>query len=503
MPSQKQSFIQSFMAQAQELTELKSVIQTLEWDQETMMPALGSPLRARQLAALSALHHQKLTSPDLGEILERLSTANLDLWPQAAVRELRREHEKAVRLPEALVRELAETTSLAHTAWVTARQKSDFAAFSPWLEKILRLKREEARCLQVSNSLYEALLDHYEPGMRVGELDELFALLRPKLTSLLQKIQASDRQPKRDLLKGEFPVAQQESFGRAVLSAMGFQWDAGRLDRSPHPFCMGISPLDVRLTTRYSEQDFASSLFGMIHEGGHGLYEQGLNREHDGSPACDGISLGIHESQSRLWENQVARSEAFWKHWLPRLQQTFADQLDHVSLQDFLHAINRVEASLIRVEADEVTYGLHVIMRYELEKQMVEGDLEVQDLETAWNSSMKEYLDIVPSNSAEGVLQDTHWSQGYLGYFPTYLLGNLYSAQIFHQAKKVFRDLEEDIGGGNLTPLREWLGEEIHRHGKTISAQELIERISGKALNAKYFLDYLEQKFGQLYGLND
>ena len=503
MHSQKQSLIQLFMAQAQELTELRSVLETLLWDQETMMPALGGPFRARQLSVLSALHHQKLTSPDLGEVLESLSTADLDLWPRAAVRELRRQHEKAVRLPEALVRELAETTSLAHAAWVTARQKSDFAAFAPWLEKVLRLKRQEARCLQVSDSLYEALLDHYEPGMRVGELDELFALIRPKLTSLLQKIQASPRQPKRNLLKGEFSVAQQESFGRSVLSAMGFQWEAGRLDRSPHPFCSGLSPLDVRLTTRYSEQDFSSSLFGMIHEGGHGLYEQGLNPEHYGSPACDGISLGIHESQSRLWENQVARSGAFWEHWFPRLQQTFAGQLDNVFLKDFLHAINRVEASLIRVEADEVSYGLHVIMRYDLEKQMMDGDLEVQDLERTWNTSMKEYLDIVPSNSAEGVLQDTHWSQGLMGYFPTYLLGNLYAAQIFHQAKKVFPDLDKDIGGGNLTPLREWLGEEIHRHGKTISAKKLIERISGEALKSNYFLDYLEQKFGQLYGLND
>lgn len=466
------------------------------------MPSRAGPFRARQFSTLSALYHQKLTSPDLGEILEHLSTEELGLWPQAAVREMRREHEKAVKLPEELVRELAKTTSLAYQAWVVARQKSDFPAFSPWLEKVLKLKQEEARCLQVSDSLYEALLDHYEPGMTVGKLDEFFAVIRPNLTSLLQKILSSSKQPKRELLKGKFPAAQQEAFGRDVLSAMGFQWDAGRLDRSPHPFCSGLSPLDVRITTRYSEEDFGSSLFGMIHEGGHALYEQGLDPEHYGSLACDGISLGIHESQSRLWENQIARSRAFWDHWFPRLRQTFPGQLDHVSLEDFVHAINRVEASLIRVEADEVSYGLHVILRYELEKQLMEGDLEIQDLEEAWNTGMKEYLEVTPSNSAEGVLQDVHWSMGGFGYFPTYLLGNLYGAQIYHQVGEELPGLEEDIAAGNLLPLREWLGKKIHGKGKTVNADELIEQISGKPLTSKYFLNYLKHKFTPLYDLS-
>jgi carboxypeptidase Taq len=478
----------SFMRRSRELIDIKSVLAILTWDQETMMPSRAGPFRARQFSALSALYHQKLTSPGLGETLERLGAEELELWPQAAVREMRREHEKAVKLPEELVRELAEATSLAYDAWVNARQKSDFAAFSPWLEKVLKLKQEEARCLQFSDSL--------------GRLDELFAVIRPNLTSLLQKLLSSSKQPDRDLLKGKFPAAQQEAFGRDVLTAMGFQWDAGRLDRSPHPFCSGLSPLDVRITTRYSEEDFGSSLFGMIHEGGHALYEQGLGPEHYGSLACDGISLGIHESQSRLWENQIARSRPFWDHWFPHLLQTFPGQLDHVSLEDFVHAINRVEASLIRVEADEVSYGLHVILRYELEKQMVEGDLKVQDLEEAWNTSMKEYLEVVPSNSAEGVLQDVHWSMGGFGYFPTYLLGNLYGAQIFHQVGEELPDLEENIAAGNLMPLREWLGQQIHAKGKTVSAEELIEQISGKPLDSNYFLDYIKNKFTPLYGLS-
>ncbi|MFQ5930233.1 MAG: carboxypeptidase M32 [Acidobacteriota bacterium] len=492
---------QSLIERAQELTELGSILQTLTWDQETMMPSRGGPFRARQIATLAALHHQKLTDTAWGEILERLKDADLDLWSRATVREMRRQHEKAVRVPEELVRELAETASLGYQAWVKARKESDFSAFSPWLEKIVRLKQQEARCLQFSDSLYEALLDHYEPEMKIRKLDEIFAFLRPKLSSLLEKIQASNRQPSQDLLQGNFPLHKQRAFGRDVLTAMGFEWDAGRLDQSPHPFCTGFSPLDVRITTRYSEKDFSSSLFGILHEGGHALYEQGLDPERYGSPACDAISLGIHESQSRLWENQVARSKPFWQYWFPRLQQTFAGQLDQVSLEDFIHAINRVQASLIRVDADEVSYGLHVILRYGLEKSMIEGDLEVQDLEAAWNTKMREYLGIVPSRSAEGVLQDTHWSQGLVGYFPTYLLGNLYAAQIFHQAKKSIPNLEENIRHGKLIPLREWLREQIHRRGKTMTAGELIEDISGEFLRSNYFVDYLENKFGEIYGL--
>ena len=492
-----------FEQQTEELMLLRSVLQTLSWDQETMMPAGGGSSRARQLSALSAFHHQKLTDPALGELLEHLQDADLELWPGAAVREIRQDRDKAMRLPERLVRELAEITSLALEAWVQARRQSDWSQFSPWLEKILRLKREEARCLQESGSLYDALLDHYEPGMTVQELDALFSIIRPRLTELLNQIQASGRQPAEDLLKGHFPAAGQQAFGRRVLSAMGFQWEAGRLDRSAHPFCTGLSPSDVRITTRYSEEDFASSLFGIIHEGGHALYEQGLDHEHYGSAACDAISLGIHESQSRLWENQVGRSQAFWEHWFAYLKETFPGQLDHLSIDMLVRGINRVEASLIRVEADEVSYGLHVILRYELEKLMIEGDVEVPDLEEAWNAKMQEYLGVVPSDASEGVLQDIHWSHGSLGYFPTYLLGNLYAAQIFHQAHQIMPELEDDLRSGKLIPLREWLRREIHQRAKTVTAKRLIEDISNEPLSPDYFLDYLEQKFSALYGLSE
>ena len=492
-----------FEQHTEELMLLRSVLQTLSWDQETMMPIQGGAFRARQMSALSAFYHQKLTDPFLGELLEHLQDEELDLWPMTAVREIVRDRDKAMRLPERLVRELAETTSLAYAAWVQARGQSDWSQFSPWLEKVLRLKREEARCLQESDSLYDALLDHYEPGMTVQELDGLFAILRPRLTELLDKIQGSSRQPDQDLFKGHFPAAQQQDFGRQVLSAMGFQWKAGRLDRSPHPFCTGLSPLDVRITTRYSEDDFSTSLFGIIHEGGHALYEQGLDSQHYGSAACDAISLGIHESQSRLWENQVGRSRAFWEHWFPHLKEIFPGQLDHISMDTLVRGINRVEASLIRVEADEVSYGLHVILRYELEKLMIEGDLEVSDLEAAWNSKMEEYLVVVPSNASEGVLQDVHWAHGSLGYFPTYLLGNLYAAQIFHQAKKSMPELEGNIRNGKLLPLREWLCQKIYQRAKTVTAKRLIQDISDEPLSPHFFLDYLDHKFSELYGLNE
>ena len=282
---------------------------------------------------------------------------------------------------------------------------------------------------------------------------------------------------------------------------MGFKWETGRLDRSPHPFCVGLSPLDVRITTRYSEREFSSSFFGIIHEGGHALYEQGLNTKYYDSPACDAISLGIHESQSRLWENQIARSKPFWKYWLPNLRQIFPGQLDQLSLDDFVAAINCVKASLVRVESDEVSYGLHIILRYELERSLIEGDLQVSDLESAWNEKMNLYLGVVPPTPADGVLQDTHWSQGLIGYFPTYLLGNLYASQIFSKVQEAMPDLENDLRNGQLVPLREWLKEKIHQHGKTLTADELILDISGEPLSTHHFIDYLQDKFSQIYRL--
>ena len=490
-----------FRARSQEMAHLQGILQLLNWDQETLMPPRGAIYRAQQSAMLAGLLHEKLTDSHWVEVLEELSEANSDPWLAASVQEMRRQHLRAVRLPQALVQELAETTSLGYQLWVDARTRSDFDSFAEVLEKIIGLKREESRCLQMPGSPYNALLEEYEPEMTTNELDALFSNLRPQLTDLLGRIEDSSNKPDPRVLKGRFPRQDQETFGRSVLSAMGFDWEAGRLDVSPHPFCSGFSPLDVRITTRYTEDSFASSLFGMVHEGGHALYEQGLEQEYFGLPAGESISLGIHESQSRLWENQVARSRPFWDYWYPRLKQVFPGQFDSVSLDEFMPAVNLVEASLIRVEADEVTYGLHVILRYELEKALLEDSLRVKDLDQVWNERMKEYLGVIPKRSSDGVLQDTHWSQGLIGYFPTYLLGNLYAAQLFQQAQKDLPNLFELFRAGELMTLREWLRQKVHGHGKLYSASELICRVSGEPLDSNYFLSYLEHKFGALYAL--
>ncbi len=493
--------LERFQELSRELTDLGSVLSTLSWDQETMMPTAAAPFRARQLATLSSLRHQKLTAPEFGELLEKLAGAELDIWNEASVREAGRDYKKAIKLPPALVRELAETCSLAYHAWVEAKDKSDFASFAPLLEKVVSLKKEEARCLAENGSLYDALLDEYEPEMTSPELEALFRVVRPVLSEMTNRIQNSPHQPRPEILKGSFPLPRQEQFGREVLTRMGFDWKSGRLDQSPHPFCIGVTPLDVRITTRYSEDDFSTGFFGIIHEGGHALYEQGLDVERFGMIACETISLGIHESQSRLWEIYVARGKAFWEYWYPRLGHAFNGQFPQEEIESFLHAINTVKPTLVRVDADEVTYGLHVILRYEIEKAMIEDDLPTSELEDVWNSKMEEYLGIVPERASEGVLQDVHWAHGLIGYFPTYLLGTIYAAQLFEAADSVLGDLTGLLRQGELAPLRDWLRESVHRPGKTLNAGQLLKKVTGSAVRPEPFLTHLEHKYRELYRL--
>lgn len=486
-----------FKERSRQIIHLRGVAGGLNWDQETMMPPEGAGHRAAQLSTLALLTHEKLVDPAFGEAIRELqSVADLNPEDRAAVAEARRQVDRATKLPAKLVAELAEHAALCYEAWVKARKADDFHGFAPWLARMADLKRQEARCLAESGSPYNALLDDFEPGMTTTELDSLFGRLRPQLSRLLSSLQSAADQPA-DLPPGPFPRPVQERIGKEVVTAMGFDWSAGRLDVSAHPFCVGFSPRDVRITVRYFEDQFAPSFFGMIHETGHALYEQGLDVERYGNFDCDAVSLGFHESQSRLWENQVARSPAFWNYWFPRLQKAFEPVLATVSLARFLRAVNRVRASLIRVEADEVSYGLHVILRYELEKQLIENGLRAEDLSEAWDVRMEEYLGIRPESAANGVLQDIHWSQGLFGYFPTYLLGNLYAAQLFRQARRSIPDLDDRISRGDLGTLREWLRENVHRHGKRFGASELIRRVSGESLNPDYFIEYLKEKHGQ------
>lgn len=456
-----------------EIRRIQSAASVLSWDQETYMPAGGGAARAEQIATLEGLAHEKLVSQEVETLLADWidpatgqAAAGWDEPSRSLLRETWRDFSRAQKLPSAFVIRLSRECSLAQQAWVTAREESRFSKFLPSLRTIISLKREEADYLGYRNSPYDALLDTYEPGATIGQLAPLFTELRERLVVLLRKVQASGVAVDDTCLHQRFDQAKQIEFGRLVLVAMGYDFERGRLDLSAHPFTTSFHPTDVRVTTRVFEKDLPSCLFSCIHEGGHGLYDQGLDPRYYGSPLGESVSLGIHESQSRLWENCVGRSRAFWHCFYPILQQTFPQQLATVPLDLFYAAINRASPSLIRVEADELTYNLHIMLRVEIEQALIENRVQPDDLPELWNEKMQSYLGIVPEQDAEGVLQDVHWSMGAFGYFPTYTLGNLYAVQFFEQAKQELPQLEEHIAAGQLVPLRRWLEQKIHRWGR-------------------------------------
>lgn len=489
------------LARARELHDLGSAAAVLSWDQETFLPPKGVAARARQRSTLAGLHHERLCAPALARLLAALADAELPPAEAALVREVRRARDRAARLPRSLVVALTEAQSLAQQAWVEARARDDWPAFAPHLARLVDLKRREAQAVGYEGEPYNALLDEYEPGARVEALAPLFARLKAELVPLLAAIAAAPRRPDAALLRQEFAPAQQEVLCRELLAAVGFDFAAGRLDVSAHPFTSGTNPGDVRLTTHYNPRDLRAALYATLHEGGHGLYEQGFPLEHDGTPLCDAISLGIHESQSRLWENLVGRSRPFLAHWAPRLRELFPAQLGGAGPEDLYRAVNVVEPSLIRIEADEVTYNLHIVLRLELERALLAGDVEVGELPALWNARMRDDLGVTPPDDARGVLQDIHWAFGLFGYFPTYTLGNLYAAQFWAAAQADVPDLPARIGRGEFRPLLDWLRDKIHRHGRQPSAAELCRRVTGRDLDAAPFLDYLRRKFGELYEL--
>lgn len=493
---------ETFIQQVKEIATARSIEGLLEWDQETYMPKRGAADRAEQLAFVAGLAHERQTSEEFGGLIERLAreTNGVDPVIETNVREAKRAHERAVRIPTELVRQIARTSSLAKDAWVAARKRSDFASFAPSLEKMLDLKRRLADHVGWDTEPYDALMDEYEPGAKAADIDAVFVQLRAELVPLVQVLQQAPRQPDRSILKREFPRAGQERFNRTIAAAVGFDFDAGRIDVSAHPFCSGLVPADVRMTTRYDERYLPMSLFGVLHEAGHGLYEQGFERGHTGTPMASAVSLGIHESQSRMWENLVGRSRPFWEHFYPSLQAEF-EALRDVPLDAWMFAINAVEPSFIRVEADEVTYGLHIILRFDLERRLIAGKLAVRDVPAAWNDGVRTLLGITPPDDAHGCLQDIHWAMGIFGYFPTYQLGNLYAAQFFVQAQQALPGLEDGFRRGELRPLLNWLRENIHRHGKRYRAHELVQVVTGKSLSHRPFIDYLHAKFKPLYGV--
>src|SRR5918997_3134645 len=463
------------------ISDLRSAKSLLFWDQQTYMPGGGVAGRAEQMATLSRLAHEMLTDDETKGLLDASGEPDPSSEEGALIRRALRDYERAMKLPAELVAETSRVTSLAEPAWVRAREESDWPLFAPHLEKILALKREAAEALGYEDHPYDALLDAYEPGAEKARLEVMFKELKEGVLPLIRAVVAKgDGKDRAAPLSGAFGEARQEEFGRAVISAFGYDWERGRQDSSVHPFCINFGPGDVRITTRFDGGWLAPALFGTMHEAGHALYEQGVDPDYARTPLGNGTSMGVHESQSRLWENLVGRSRAFWSHYYPKLQEVFPEVLGGIDAREFYGAINMLEPSEIRVEADEVTYNLHILLRFELEVALIEGSLSVADLPAAWNEKMEEYLEITPKNDAVGALQDIHWADGLFGYFPTYTIGNVLSVQLFDEAVRARPSIPQQVRAGEFSALVGWLRENVHRHG------------------ARY---YLNEKFGELYDL--
>jgi carboxypeptidase Taq len=485
-----------------DLTAIEEALGILHWDQEIVMPPGATESRGRQISTLSVLAHERMTDPRLASLLETLANdPSLDDVQRANIREARRDQRRALRVPPELVRTWGQETVRAHDVWVAARKAADFGQFQPGLEKLVDLARQRAAAVDPDKPAYDVLLDEFEPGMTMAVLDPLFAQLKAFLVPFIARVRAKGAPVDTAWLSTFVPAETQRASGEAIVRAMGYAFDRGRLDTSVHPFCGGAGPTDVRITTRYNERAFAGSLLAMIHETGHALYEQGRDLDLADQPVSRPRSMGIHESQSLLWEKQVAQNEPFWQHHFPKLQQAYGF-LGEVSLQHFVFGLNLVDFSnLIRVDADELTYPLHVILRYEIERDLFSGRLEVADLPRVWNQKMREYLDIEPADDGVGVLQDVHWSGGSFGYFPSYTLGALYAAQFYRKAVQDVPGLQESLAAGDPGPLREWLRVNVHQPGSRWETDELVRRATGETLNPEHFVTYAREKYSRLYGL--
>lgn len=470
----------------------------LSWDQETYMPEKGAEFRAQQLATLAGIAHDMSITDELGNLLIELNRQDLDEEQKRDVEESLKDYNKRKKYPTEFVEILSRAVSEAFQAWQTAKKNNDFNHFAPFLKKLVDLKRKECELLGYKNHPYDALLDQYEPGATTADLDILFKDVKEQMVEFVQQIFKSKQNDDSFMYK-HYDKEKQWQFGIDLLKQMGYDFAAGRQDISTHPFTIHFNPLDVRVTTRISENNISEMIWSCIHEGGHALYEQGLKKENYGLPSGEAVSLGIHESQSRLWENNVGRSINYWRTNYPKLQQLFPENLSSVSLEDFYRAMNIVEPSLVRTSADELTYHFHILIRYEIEKALIEGSITVDELPSYWNRKYKEYLNVdVPSND-KGVLQDIHWSHGSFGYFPTYSLGSFYAAQFYHFAQQQMPGLLEEINNGNMAPLLAWLRENIHQFGKFYSAEELCVSLTGEKLNFKYFMDYARVKYSGIY----
>lgn len=482
-----------------EVNALNSAVAMMDWDQQTHMPKGGAKARAEHTGVLSRLSHELFVA---GETQTWLDSAIKEVDPTTEdgnmLRVLRRDMDLRTKFPAELVEEKTRLTSQGHEEWVEARAANDFAKFAPFLEKIVDIHRREAELLGYTDHIYDALTDQYEEGASKKFWDNMFDGIREPLTQLVAEIKGAP-QVDDSFLYGEWPVEAQRAFSLKLIDAIGFDMERGRLDTAPHPFCTGWSIGDIRLTTRFKNY-LPSAIMGSLHEAGHGVYEQGSPMDWDGSPLAGGVSLGFHESQSRTWENIVGRSRAFWSRFLPDLQATFP-ALQGVDLETWYRALNRSEPSLIRVEADEVTYNLHIMVRFELECDMLTGALAIKDLPEAWNAKYQQYLGITPPNDAEGCLQDVHWSMGSMGYFPTYSMGNILSYQIWNRLVADLGDVESLMAHGDFAPILGWLRENLYRFGRSVRPQDLIKQVTGGGMDPNPYLTAISAKYRAIYGL--
>lgn len=487
---------------------LNGISSVLHWDQETYMPSGAGAIRGEQLETLAGIIHSEQTGKKFSTALEKLidiktgkiTAKSLTKEQQAALCEWRRDYIKAKALPKRFVEEWARTTSQSILAWRDAKQSGIFSHFSPFLDKIIVLARKKADLIGYKEHPYDALLDEYEPGATTKEVSKLFTNLKGSIKELLKNISKAKQIDDR-FLHGKFPHDKQMEFSKELLDRVGYSTLNGRLDFSSHPFSIAPHPSDSRITTRIHPTSLMSCIAVVLHEVGHALYEMGLPHDQYGTPLGEAISLGVHESQSRFWETRIGLSKPFWKYHLPLLKEKFGKQLENVSLDTFYRAINKVEPSLIRVEADEVTYPLHVILRFEMERDLIEGTLKIRDVPEAWNSKVEELLGVRPANDSEGCLQDIHWAMGGIGYFPTYTLGNLYAAHLFDAFASDHPNWEKRVSNGELVFIKEWLGHAVHKHGRLYSGKDLIKNISRKNVSSELYTSYLTNKYKEIYSI--
>jgi len=487
-----------------EVVDLYGAAAVLGWDHRTMMPRNGAVARSEQLGTLTRIVHTMFASPEVGKLLDEAEPwaeeQGYDSLEASLVRVVRRDYDKLVRVPPELTAELSRTAAVAVPVWDEARKQSDWAMFQPYLEKVIELRRQYVDCFPAADEDYDLLLDDFEPGMKTAEVRAVFDELKEGLVPLIAEVAGRADAVDDAFLTGDFPSEAQKRVEGQILADFGFTDDSWRLDETVHPFATRSGMDDIRLTTRHHE-DNIHSIFSSMHEFGHGIYEYGVDRAFARTPLARGTSLALHESQSRMWENLVGRSRPFWQHYFPLVQEAFPSQFDGVDAEGFYRAVNRVQPSLIRIEADEATYNLHIILRFELEQEMITGRLAAADVPEAWDAKMMEYLGVEVTDVADGALQDTHWAGGSVGYFSTYALGNVASAQLWARISEDIPDVYEQIGRGEFAPLRGWLREHVHQHGRKYMPQELLQRVTGSGLDPQPLLAYLRSKLGELYEL--